>query len=581
MRRYIPFLLCLLLLLSLASCHAADQQGQGSTAPTTTNPTATSDPLPPSNAVAMAMYEAAIHDEIRVVDERLGEIALKDCCFPSDSVRFGDHEILCKAILDMDGDGIVEYILQSPSNEHIVLHYENNTVYSYRFDRKSFFNLNTDGSFYWIDSSESNSCTRGCSRLAFEGASLRIKEIYKINQTSPYHDGVQECFVNGLQVTYDEFGEYYDSNLIGKRQVVYSPLDRSCVYPISSEKAVSLASEHWDWKSGMTDGAAGSVYVCKIVILEKPSLDTQSYHIGLQWEGYANHVVDVYCAQPPRSVRIYEELWVDAMTGECRESTSPEEDDEEADPNPLPDPSLSPNEIAIKKYEQFLMRDLAYCTTYEGIPLPECENLGYAYVDLDGDSVQECIIDCTDTLILRYYEGEVYSYKFSVHTFYYLKTDGSYSWSHNGSDFEYGVNQLYFDGPSLRTRELWRIVNDGEPDAAYYIGGGQVTREELLTYFENNPKTRIEFSPLEASWSHPISRNDAITIAWQYWGEQAKENRVQIGYNRHAPSSVYVLLLSQYMEGHWTTIDEIWIDKTMGITIPPFSTTEKNNILFL
>ena len=116
---------------------------------------------------------------------------------------------------------------------------------------------------------------------------------------------------------------------MGKKLAIFSPLDISCEYPISSEKAVELASVFWGFKSGMEEGAAGTRYVSKIVVLEKPNSGTQSYHIGWQGEGYTSHVIDSYYAQPPKSVRIYEELFVDAITGECREYiyTEPDEID--------------------------------------------------------------------------------------------------------------------------------------------------------------------------------------------------------------------------------------------------------------
>ena len=33
-----------------------------------------------------------------------------------------------------------------------------------------------------------------------------------------------------------------------------------------------------------------------------------------------------------------------------------------------------------------------------------------------------------------------------------------------------------------------------------YIGDKQVTQEEILKYIEDNPKTKVEFLPLEVSW---------------------------------------------------------------------------------
>lgn len=322
MKKLVAALMCLILALSLFSCHTNDPKGEETTA-------ATDDTSPSSNDIPMQMYEAAINDEICVFDEHLGEIKLGGCRFPSDNLRFDECEILYKAILDLDGDGVNEYVIQSPNKDHIVLHYYNDKIYSYCFDSKNLFNLNTDGSFYWIDSFELDNCTRGYSQIAFEGSSLSIKEIYRIKQTSPYDygDNDHEYFVDGKQITREEFRDYYDSNCRSKTIAIFSPLDISCAYPISSGRAYELASAFWGLKSGTEDGAVGTIYVLKIVILEKPNSDTQSYRIGCQLEGYTNHVIDGFYAQPPSSVRIYTELFVDAITGACwEENTTPVSD---------------------------------------------------------------------------------------------------------------------------------------------------------------------------------------------------------------------------------------------------------------
>ena len=239
---------------------------------------------------------------------------------------------------------------------------------------------------------------------------------------------------------------------------------------------------------------------------------------------------------------------------------------------------LSENDIAMQMYEETLKGLASYTRPYSGIPLCECENLGCAYVDLDGDSINELIIDCGDTLILRYYEGTVYFYEFTFRSLYYLKTDGSYSWNRNGSDFEYGEGQIYFEGATLKTRELWRIVNDGEPDAEYYIGDNQVTQEEILEYFEDNPKTKVEFSPLEVSWLNKISRYEAITIAENYWKDvdiEANGYIVEYGVNSWASDSVYVIVIKRYVIDHYSAFDEIWVDKNTGETITPYAPEDK------
>ena len=331
MKKLTAVLLGLITVLSLSACNGSgdlsDTGTQASTTQTTTennnsnNDTDSDTDIDSNNEaeIAMELYEAAIKGEICVFDAFLGEVKLEDCRFLSNNLRFGECEILSKAILDMDGDGINEYVIQSEEKDHIVLHYYNDKVYSYCFDRSNFYNLNTDGSFYWADNwpddVHGKIWVRGLNQITFNGSSLNIKEIYRIKHISPldYYNNY-EIYVDGKQITSREFSDYHNSGTV----VIFSPLDISCEYPISSEKAYELASDHWGFESGMDEGAAGTRIVNKIVISEKPNNDTLSYHICWQMEGYTNQVIDGWYSQPPYSVVPYKELIVDAITGECR-----------------------------------------------------------------------------------------------------------------------------------------------------------------------------------------------------------------------------------------------------------------------
>ncbi len=192
------------------------------------------------------------------------------------------------------------------------------------------------------------------------------------------------------------------------------------------------------------------------------------------------------------------------------------------------------NKVMVYDTENDVFCYLSDCKApYMQTPLSEISNLGYALVDLDDDLVNELVIDCSDMLILRYYEGTVYLYSFIFRNMYYLYTDGSYNWNHNGQDFEYGEKQLYFEGSTLRTRELWRIVNDGEPNAEYYIGSDRVTESEIQEYFKKNPKTKVEFSPFEMTWHRKITPQEALALASAYWG-------VEDGYREGAAGTLVV-----------------------------------------
>ena len=326
MKKTVLYLLCLLLLLLLVSCKWTEEKTNVPTPAQTddealseTDDNGCDDDLLAEAKTEIELYERAIRGEFCVVDATLGEIKLKDCRFSTDGIKLGECEILYKAVLDMDGDGTNEFIIQSQEKDHIVLYCRDGRVYSYCFDSKSLYNLNTNGSFYWIDSNDLTNCTRGYSQIVLDGSSLGIKEIYRIKQTSPYDygDGDHTYYVDGKELTRDAFLEYYDANCRRQTRAVFSPLDRSCEYPISSEKAFALAADYWNIENGMEDGAAGTIYVSRIVILEKPNDDTKRYRIAWQCEGYTNHTLDSCYSQPPKSVHIHQELYVDAITGEC------------------------------------------------------------------------------------------------------------------------------------------------------------------------------------------------------------------------------------------------------------------------
>ena len=318
----------LLSLLCMASCNATPAE---TPLQSTLQTTPAEDPLKstsqtppiemsPENAIAMQMYESAIKGGICVLDERLCEINLSACQFPSDNMRLDECDFLSKAILDIDGDGINEYVIQSKEKDHIILRYYNGKVYSYCFESKNFYNLNTDGSFYWSDSQELENWYHGLNRITFDGSSLQIKEIYRVKHTSPFEIYEElEFYIDGKQITRKEFLQGFTY----RESMMFTPLDLSCEYPISSEKAYELASKYWEVQSGMTDGAVGTLYLYRVVILEKPNGDIPVYRVGLQVEQYHNHVPDSWYSLPTYSVRIYEELFVDAITGECWEKLTP------------------------------------------------------------------------------------------------------------------------------------------------------------------------------------------------------------------------------------------------------------------
>ena len=228
MKKYIAFLLCLIMIILRVSGETKkdneDKDDSSLNQNTNFEPSDSLDgdntndnsSTPVSEAEkAMNLYEAALNNEICVFDEQLGEISIKDCRFLNNNVTVGECERINKAILDMDGDGINEYVLQSADeSDHIVLHYYDENIYSYSFGNTDFRHLNTNGTFYWSkfpNGSYTANWICGLNRLVFDGSSVSIQEIYKMNMTEDEYLENDEYCIEGKQVTYHEFIEHYQN----------------------------------------------------------------------------------------------------------------------------------------------------------------------------------------------------------------------------------------------------------------------------------------------------------------------------------------------------------------------------------
>ena len=488
MKKYLAFLLCLMTILSLISCNNTGTQI-------------------PDAEKAMQMYEAAINDEICVFDEHLGEIKLESLRFTSNGASLAECKLLMKAISDIDQDGVGEYVIKSPENDYIILRYYNGKVYSYRLEVSEFYKVNTDGTFYWYDSSETEEWACGLNKVVFDGETLNVKSLYSLQYSK--NPTKYEYFVEGETVTEEDYYDYRNQNICHEG-MNFSQFELKCSYPITAEQAWNLANTYWDNQDGSADAGAGTTWITRIVLTDTPNSDFDYYRVALQEEWNSGGGQEGHECMPPYNVQLKAQIFVNAFTGEI----------------------LSQAEMAMEAYESALKNEIKVyetdieewnylkdCKTpYNRIPLCGLESIGYVYMDVDGDSINELVIDCGDTLILRYYEGTVYVYPFTFRNMYQLNTDGSYNWNHTGQDFEYGENQLVFDGAELNPKEIWRIVNGGAPNAEYYIDGKRVSHEDLLKYCEDNPKTKVTFSPFELSAESGMSHEQALKIADKYWG---------------------------------------------------------------
>ncbi len=234
---------------------------------------------------ALEMYEAAINDEICVVDEYSGEIKLKDCRFPSNNLKLEDSIVYGKAIFDMDQDGISEYIIGSYLHDSIVLHYYNGKVYSFALKFEDFNNLKTDGSFLWNgpyikkENSLIGFFNSGAKKLIFEGSKMKFEDVYKTiyddNQTAKH-------YIGNKSVTYDEITEYKKEYTADS--VEYTPFEAPWYKVITEEEAIRIASEYWNIKSGDVDEETGYCFE----LLPKNS-ENSNYHIALAWLVEGHH----------------------------------------------------------------------------------------------------------------------------------------------------------------------------------------------------------------------------------------------------------------------------------------------------
>lgn len=105
----------------------------------------------------------------------------------------------------------------------------------------------------------------------------------------------------------------------------------------------------------------------------------------------------------------------------------------------------------------------------------------YAYVDLDGDGVNELAVLLTSSygeyLIFHMYEGEVYGYAMGVRAFGSVNSDGLFMGSDGASD--YGYYKMKFNG---KDKEIETVLESHDTEGIYRINGEDVTKEAVEEY---------------------------------------------------------------------------------------------------
>ena len=121
----------------------------------------------------------------------------------------------------------------------------------------------------------------------------------------------------------------------------------------------------------------------------------------------------------------------------------------------------------------------------------------YSLLDLDGDSFPELIFqnDARNVygLILRYYDGKIYGYKWGGDG---LMTDGTNPWHENAGEVQV-LDLIYFDGLLLKSREIMRYDFSDPQNVKYYVEGKEVTKEEYEKTAAKYDGEYLKYSPLD------------------------------------------------------------------------------------
>ena len=116
-----------------------------------------------------------------------------------------------------------------------------------------------------------------------------------------------------------------------------------------------------------------------------------------------------------------------------------------------------------------------YCNTWASNANIIVEIPQFAYLDLDGDLINEVVLwikvnQTSDygVLVLRYYNGNVHGYTFTYRQMFDLKEDGTFSYS-GGGDYG-GIAKLKFDGDqfSYSYSEITDSSQDKKIDVDWY-----------------------------------------------------------------------------------------------------------------
>ena len=295
MKKYIAFLLCLIMLLSLVSCNETNDEldaqlsddAENTTVQETSKNTIVSDNKEDSvidtvqNRQARQAYGMALRNEIKIYYPILDSMTPAETYFERIcGVKKGNPTR--QALIDMDKDGIQELIL-AYEYFYILLHFENGMVYGTDFDLNSMETIYTDGSFAWSHTDDIFGYECGISRFSLVNGIIKVEELCRAEENSKF-------FISGIQITKKQYDDYLNKR--ERTPIAFTAFDITAfdtTFLDNNElKAIKLASEYWGIKDGDFDPKG-----LRYRIICKRKIDEKWYEVSLYrfvYNSYYEHL---------------------------------------------------------------------------------------------------------------------------------------------------------------------------------------------------------------------------------------------------------------------------------------------------
>ncbi len=103
----------------------------------------------------------------------------------------------------------------------------------------------------------------------------------------------------------------------------------------------------------------------------------------------------------------------------------------------------------------------------------------YAFVDMDGDGIEELIIKNEKTTVYKYENGNIYSHFFNDDQMSTIYSDGSFLWNTLSTNYRYGGSRISLNKNGYKTECEWRVAVEDGLCVEFYINDEEVTKEEL------------------------------------------------------------------------------------------------------